>query len=399
MDLSTIVPARVRTRLDGIDALRGLAILFVLMNHVNIRLRLAQVPYTAGLPRQLVSALVWNGQYGVQIFFAISGFLITSMALQRWGSLGRIDLREFYVLRFARIAPLLALLLVLLSLLHGFQLKYFVVPAKTGGLGRAILAALTFHVNVLEARRGYLPGNWDILWSLSIEEMFYLFFPLVCRVLGQGRKLIAVLLFFLVMGPIGRTALANGNEIWKEYSYWGGMDAIALGCITALLVQRVRFSLPGLRVFAGAGLAAMGFILCFSIPVNRLGLERAGLDMTVLATGACMVIVASAQAQCKRPRLLVPLIGLGRRSYEVYLTHMFVVFAFFQMFLNAGKPMSAVPWFFIAVILVAGFLGEAVARTFSDPMNRRLRLKLKEEDPAEAHLILPLKPFSQSDHW
>ena len=399
MDLSTIVPARVRTRLDGIDALRGLAIFFVLMNHVNIRLRLAQVPYTAGLPRQLVSALVWNGQYGVQIFFAISGFLITSMALQRWGSLGRIDLREFYVLRFARIAPLLALLLVLLSLLHGFQLKYFVVPAKTGGLGRAILAALTFHVNVLEARRGYLPGNWDILWSLSIEEMFYLFFPLVCRVLGQGRKLIAVLLFFLVMGPIGRTALANGNEIWKEYSYWGGMDAIALGCITALLVQRVRFSLPGLRVFAGAGLAAMGFILCFSIPVNRLGLERAGLDMTVLATGACMVIVASAQAQCKRPRLLVPLIGLGRRSYEVYLTHMFVVFAFFQMFLNAGKPMSAVPWFFIAVILVAGFLGEAVARTFSDPMNRRLRLKLKEEDPAEAHLILPLKPFSQSDHW
>ncbi len=56
-------------RLDGVDALRGLAIFFVLMNHVNMRLYLAHIPYTAGLPEQLVSSLVWNGQNGVQIFF------------------------------------------------------------------------------------------------------------------------------------------------------------------------------------------------------------------------------------------------------------------------------------------------------------------------------------------
>ena len=162
-------------RLDGVDILRALAIFFVLMNHVNMRLFLAKIPYTQGLPSQLVSSFVWNGQYGVQMFFAVSGFLITSTSIRRWGSPSRVDVRDFYALRIARIAPLLLLLLAILCTLHLAGLKDFVVPDKTGGLGRALLAALTFHVNVLEAYRGYLPGNWDILWSLSVEEMFYLF--------------------------------------------------------------------------------------------------------------------------------------------------------------------------------------------------------------------------------
>ena len=70
-------------RIDGVDLLRGLAIFFVLMNHVNMRLLIADVPYTAHLPHQLVSSFVWNGQRGVQIFFALSGFLITTTTLRR----------------------------------------------------------------------------------------------------------------------------------------------------------------------------------------------------------------------------------------------------------------------------------------------------------------------------
>ena len=69
-------PARSWNRLDGVDLLRGLAILFVLMNHVNMRLLSADVPYTKALPVQLVSSLVWNGQRGVQIFFAVSGGIL-----------------------------------------------------------------------------------------------------------------------------------------------------------------------------------------------------------------------------------------------------------------------------------------------------------------------------------
>jgi len=219
------------SRLDGVDLLRGLAILFVLMNHVNMRLLSADVTYTRGLPEQLVSSLVWNGQRGVQIFFAVSGFLITSTTLRRWQSLPRVSVRAFYQMRFARIAPLLVALLGILSVLHFAGVRHFTVSPKTGGLGRALIAALTFHVNVLEAHRGYLPGNWDILWSLSVEEMFYIFFPLTCRLLRRGKLFIALLLAFVMLGPFGRTVFTHGNEVWREYSYLGGMDAISLGCL------------------------------------------------------------------------------------------------------------------------------------------------------------------------
>src|SRR6202453_2973715 len=83
-------------RLDGVDILRGLAIFFVLMNHVNIRLLIAKVPYITKIPTLLVPSLVWNGQFGVQIFFAVSGFLITSTTLRRWGTLSSIGVLDFY---------------------------------------------------------------------------------------------------------------------------------------------------------------------------------------------------------------------------------------------------------------------------------------------------------------
>ena len=145
MPSTKIIPAREQNsaRLDGVDLLRGLAIFFVLMNHVNMRLLFAHVPYTRGLPRQLATSLVWNGQPGVQIFFAISGFLITSTSIRRWSTLDKISIPGFYRIRFARIAPLLLALLVMLSCLHFAGLRWaafdnFVVPAKTGGLGRAL---------------------------------------------------------------------------------------------------------------------------------------------------------------------------------------------------------------------------------------------------------------------
>ena len=366
-------PARSWTRLDGIDLLRGLAIFFVLMNHVNIRLLIAKVPYTRGLPHQLVNSLVWNGQYGVQIFFVISGFLITSIALRRWGSLARINVRDFYLLRFARIAPLLLSLLALLSILHAAHLPDFIVTQKTGGLGRALLAALTFHVNVLEARRGYLPANWDVLWSLSVEEMFYLFFPLACRLLGRGKLLVAVFLAFVILGPFGRTVFTHGNEIWQDKSYLGAMDAIALGCLTALSLPRSQLSRRVLLIVGSVGAALMLFILGFSIRAYSFWLDRTGLDMTILAAGVCMVIVTAAQTRWRSPRVFAPLLVLGQRSYEIYLTHMFVIFACFHLFLAEGKRMWAVPIFFVAAIILAGLLGELVARFYSEPMNRWLR--------------------------
>ncbi len=325
-------------RIDGVDLLRGLAIFFVLMNHVNVRLLISKIPYAAGLPRQLIGSLVWNGQDGVQIFFAVSGFLITSTALRRWRKLSQVSLRGFYLTRFARIAPLLILLLAVLTTLHFGRFQDFIVPAKTGGISRALLAALTLHLNVLEAHHGYLPGNWDILWSLSVEEMFYLFFPIVSRLFARGKLLVLLLAIFVALGPFARTLLANGNELWEQYSY-----------------------------------LSVIFILCFAAQPANMALERTGLDMTILALGACMLIAAASQSNWKSPGILRPLAQLGQRSYEVYLTHMFVVFAFFHLFLLAGKPMFAVPLLFLVVIVVSAVFGEIVARFYSEPLNHLIR--------------------------
>jgi len=367
-----------------IDVLRGLAIALVLLNHVNMRLFLAKLSFWQGLPESVHDALVWNGQNGVQIFFALSGYLITSTSLRRWGTLSSIRVGEFYALRFARIAPLLLALLAVLSALHFFGTPGFVVGEETGGLGRALIAALTFHINLLEAQRGYLPGSWDILWSLSVEEVFYLSFPMVCvlagSLVGRGKLLIVILLGFVVMGPLARTVLTQGDEVWREVSYLGGMDAIAMGCLTALIVSRVAIGAAVRGWLLFIGVAGMAYVLSLS----DLALQRMGLDMSVLGLCVCFVVTATASRQslagaavndqragARRLALGAPLRWLGRRSYEVYLTHMFVVMSFFGAFKAIGG--AAVTLLFALVILVSALLGGVVEHYYSEPMNRLLR--------------------------
>lgn len=354
-------------RLDGVDFLRGLAILFVLLNHVNMRLVLSDIPYWEALPHELLNAMVWNGQRGVQIFFAVSGFLITTTSLRRWGTLSRISIRDFYRLRFARIAPLLFLLLAVLSLFHFLRFENFIVP---GGLLPALFAALTFHVNLLlREHNGSFPGNWYVLWSLSVEEMFYLFFPLLSWLLGRGKLWIALLCAFVVLGPFARTIFAQHSEVWQEVSYLGGMDAIALGCLTAILLPKLRF---GWRTLRGMQWLGVLLIICASRVSNNF-LVRTGLDMTAIALGTCLVIVAVAQIPGTGPWLARPVLWLGQRSYEVYLTHMFVVYGLFGLFLKFGAKSAAIPFLFLGVVLLAGLLGEVVGRFFSEPVNRFLR--------------------------
>jgi peptidoglycan/LPS O-acetylase OafA/YrhL len=170
---------------------------------------------------------------------------------------------------------------------------------------------------------------------------------------------------------------AGNNEVWREYSYLGSMDAIALGCLTALFCFRYgpHLGRTSLRWIGATGALLLLFSLGFSLQGARLGLERPGLSMTIVAAGACMVMVAAAQTKWQSPRLLSPLRILGQRSYEVYLTHMFVVVAIFGLYALKARPLSTLPLLFVTIIVCAGGLGEVVARLYSEPINRLLRAR------------------------
>jgi len=360
-------------RIDGIDLLRGLSILFVLMNHVNMRLLFADVPYTKNLPSQLTYTIAWNGQFAVQMFFVISGYLITSTSIRRWKTPEALNIRSFYLLRFARIAPLFLLLLAILSALHLAHIPGYIVSQKTGGLPRALLAALTFHIGYLEATRDYLPANWDILWSLSVEEAFYLVFPLAARLLRKQGLLTILLTAFILAGPFARMKAFNPNPVWREYSYLGGMDAISLGCLTSMLLANKRLSRTAIYTCTALGSAILIFSLCFSIQAYKWGLGRNGLNFTLLALGVCLLVAAASQSGWRSPRFLTPLRILGQRSYEIYLTHIFAVLALFAAFVHLGKPLRGVPILFLAVIAISGLLGWLVAIFYAEPMNRLIR--------------------------
>ena len=367
-------------RLDGVDVLRGLSILAVIVLHLWIRLRGYHFRPGANWPRWLYHMVFLNGNNGVTVFFAVSGFLITLTSLRRFGSLAKMQPGIFYRIRFARIAPLLLLALAILSALHLGHVEGYVISRKVSALPRALLAALTFHLNWLEAAHGWLPANWDVLWSLSVEEMFYLFFPLACVALLRWRHgmyvFLLLLLAFVTMGPFARTVWA-WNDIWAEKTYLGGMDGIAMGCLTALLVAKLQSKgrrIPGwsLCMLQASGTAMIALIFVWPTWHHMLNLiGKSGTDSTILALGACLVIFATTMRGTPGRAWTAPLRWFGRHSYEIYMTHEFVVVAGVAAYAKLHRGPLAV-WY-IALVLLTAPLGWAVANWFSEPMNRRLR--------------------------
>jgi peptidoglycan/LPS O-acetylase OafA/YrhL len=372
----------VTPRFDGVDVLRGLSILSVVLLHLWLRMRFAGFGIGSWLPGWVAYRIFRNGDNGVTVFFAVSGFLITLTSLRRFGALGKMRPLAFYRIRFARIAPLLLLLLAVLSLLHLVHADGFRIRASTTTLPRALFAALTFHLNWLEAVRGYLPANWDVLWSLSVEEMFYLFFPLICvaafRLRGGMWAFVALLLVFVAMGPFARTVWTT-NPIWREKTYLGGMDGIALGCLCALVTDRLLRRGDAQRRGWRGRLVAVELIGVVLMLLTTMWppwhwmryVWRSGTDSTILALGACLVMTGSVVRGRVGGWFSAPIRWLGRRSYEVYMTHEFVVVWGTMLYVKLRRGPLTI-WF-VAIVLLSALLGAVVARYFSEPMNRALR--------------------------
>ncbi len=387
-DGSAAPPAK-KDRNPGIDLLRGLSLLFVILNHLGLRIPLKKTALADVLPAWFLSRLNYNGYEAVFVFFVISGFLITGNALQRWGALQQIDLRAFYARRFARIVPCLLVLIAVLGVLHLLAVPDYTISRPGQSLPGAIWAALGLHLNWYEGQTGYLPGNWDVLWSLSIEEVFYIGFPLVC-LLTRRRWVLVPLLTLLALSMPWTHAILRGNEIWQEKAWLPGMSAIAMGVLGALLASHWR--LPSRRTsILLEWLGAIGLVAATIDGAVMWHLLRDGY-MLLLALSALCLLLACEQRQRRDDwhpwRALDWLRSWGRLSYEIYLTHMFVVFAVVRLFrLAGGDPRRGFLWYLLALPL-CWLLGAVVEHWLSTPCERWLRRRLTKPihiKPAEAH--------------
>lgn len=363
----------------AIDLLRGLSILLVIVHHIALRIPLRDGWLETWLPRSLLNAVAYNGYEAVFLFFVISGFLIAGNALDRWGSLARIDLRAFYVRRGARILPCLVLLMPVLSALHLLGVPDFTITHEAQSLPRALFAVFGLHLNWYEGATGYLPGNWDVLWSLSIEEVFYLGFPLLCLVLRKQSALLILLGLLALSLPATRAALA-GNPIWQEKAYLPGMAAIATGVIAAMVARRMPVpALRWQRILCVTGCAGLAANLLFG---SRLWPLLGNGLMLVLTLSAGMLLFALRGERAPAPRGTRWLCSMGRLSYEVYLTHMFVVFAAVALYRRLdGDPWLGFVWY-APVVLLCWLLGAALAHGWSIPLDRALRARWLGRTPA-----------------
>ncbi|OTG62898.1 acyltransferase family protein [Acinetobacter silvestris] len=357
-----------------IDVLRGISILLVLLHHFNIPYKLQDTFLGVHIGGESLSTLIArNGNYGVTMFFVISGFLITQHTLKREHRLARINVKNFYIRRIARIIPCLVLLVLMVTLLSGLGLKPFMNQAPNEievSYALTVLSAFSFWMNILIIKYGWVNYALGVLWSLSVEEVFYLVFPLLCLLLGRSKGFIFVLLAVICYAPYFRALHFAEESGAYLYHYFSSFDGIAIGCLTALIAQKFQWNgkfKQSLIIFIS--------LLMIGLYVYAPIKEVSTWSISIFALLAAVLIFCFAQnsqvqAQSKMSKAMV---WIGQRSYEMYLFHLIVlglikVFYFPKETLPTEK-LILLPIFFITTFVLSWL----IEKYYSRPLNLMIR--------------------------
>lgn len=350
-----------------LDVLRFFAFLGVFIFHAAPHTR--DFYDVAGTPHWLGSFLLsvfGAGAYGVDLFFALSAYLITSLLLRERAVTGTIDLRGFYLRRILRIWPLY-LSFVAFAAVVG---KFF--PAQQ--LGRSYVLGFTLMAgNWIYVLHG-LPHSFAIpLWTVSIEEQFYLSWPLALRKATPQRiALIAVGLLLLAHGLRAWMVATGATANAMEYNTFTRLDPIALGILVALVADLLPdFSRAQRWMLSTSGIAVCILAYAMSALENNATVSTwplaASHSLTALASVAILLAVLGSTNSFFRSKVLI---YLGKISYGLYVIHEFAHLLAKQIF-PAATPLPVVGQSCLALALTI-LLAAASYRWLESPF---LRLK------------------------
>jgi peptidoglycan/LPS O-acetylase OafA/YrhL len=360
-----------------IDLARSAAIMTVMAFHLKPTLPLPPPDFRWGWDH-----FQRNGEYGVCMFFVISGFLITRILDSGKNPLFRPAWKGFYVRRIGRIIPLflldvfLGLLLVWMfqdgskKFLYCFKLPQ--VPTDPSFW----IPLFTFAFNW--AKSGAWNGigiHWVLFWSLAVEEQFYAFYPMALRLSGNFKRLAWFLGLVVLLGLAWRWGVhlsAHDDIHTSMRTSPGAFDQIAFGTLLYLAYQQ-KASFLGENKWASFGLMAAGFLI---LTTTYLGTFPIGESLdrvygpTLIAAGLFLFLLGGLDLPFFESKCLKIFSLPGRYSFGNYLFHIPVLY-FIHAFLWNMNIVAA----FLVYVGVTTTVSAVSYRFFETPVNRMIRRK------------------------
>jgi peptidoglycan/LPS O-acetylase OafA/YrhL len=330
--------------IPALDGLRGIAIILVMLHHFT------HFEQTTGFdgPIRSVLAFCW---IGVDLFFVLSGFLITGILLDTRDS-GRY-FTTFYARRILRIFPLYYLILFLaLVVLPKFPVVHTVLIGQDASVDLPPQWPYWLYLtNFSIADRGWVHGWVDVAWSLAIEEQFYLVWPLVIW-LCAPRLVVWLCTAIFVAEVFARSgARANDVEVLPIYVItWFRLDGLVIGALLAVALRRgimpdLGRLAPVVVIVGVAGLIAVTILGGHTWWWNRR-MQQFGYSLIAVLAGAMLVGAITRPADSLWPRMLCAgwLRAFGKYSYCLYLIHLPVMRAVREWVFNPEETLAIAPW-------------------------------------------------------